>query len=288
MSLQTFLFRKMCEKSDKKRDAGLTVPPDISPQYNLMYGDSPQWHLLDIYRPKQANGKLPVIVSFHGGGWIYGTKETYRYYCMSLAAMGFAVVNPTYRLAPEYRFPAALEDMNNVFSFVLKYAEKYGFDTENIFGVGDSSGATGIAAYTLLLSNAEYAAKLPVKPPEGLLLRGIALNCGVYSMEGRRKAFRDILPKDHFGEALDLLDIAKHITAAFPPCYLMTAQGDFNLKQPEMLIPALRTHGVPYQCKIWGDESNPPGHVFHCNLRDPNAAAANSAETAFFKSLLVS
>lgn len=98
---------------------------------------------LDVYRPKATNieEKLPVIVSVHGGGWVYGDKEGYQYYCMSLAQRGFAVVNFSYRLAPESKFPASIIDTNLVFGWILDHAEEYGFDTENIFAVGDSAGA---------------------------------------------------------------------------------------------------------------------------------------------------
>ena len=63
-----------------------------------------KWQKLDVYRQKDATGKLPVIVSVHGGGWVYGDKERYQFYCMDLAERGFAVVNFSYRLAPEYKF----------------------------------------------------------------------------------------------------------------------------------------------------------------------------------------
>ena len=104
-------------------------------------------------------------------------------------------------------------------------------------------------------------------------------------MEGKKIIMRDLLPKENPDAALALLDIPKHITAAFPPCYLMSARGDFNAAQPETLIPALERSGVRYQCKIWGDAQNPLGHVFHCNIRDAHAAAANRAELAFFRAL---
>lgn len=283
MSLQTYLFRFMCKRSDTRRDAGLTVPDDIETHLNLPYGSDRKWQLLDIYLPKHRQDNLPVIVNFHGGGWVYGTKETYRYYCMSLAQQGFAVVNPSYRLAPKHRFPAAFEDINCVFGYLRKHADAYGLDSDRILGIGDSAGATGIAAYALLLTNPDYAALFPVKPPEKLHLRGIALNCGLYSTEGMRDALRDLLPKGKEDETLHLLDIPAHITADFPPCFLMTAYGDFYRDQPEKLIPALEAHGVRYQYKLWGDESKPLGHVFHCNIRDENAALANQEEIAFFK-----
>ena len=84
--------------SDAKRDAGLTTPSDIQRFDNISYGKDPVWQSLDLYRPKSMDGKkLPVIVSVHGGAWVYGTKEIYQFYCMRLAQFGFAVVNFNYR-----------------------------------------------------------------------------------------------------------------------------------------------------------------------------------------------
>ena len=95
---------------------GMNTPEDIERWDNIVYGhDDREMQRLDVYRPKQAQGEdLPVIISVHGGAWMYGDKERYQYYCMSLAQRGFAVVNFTYRLAPESKFPAQLEDVNLV------------------------------------------------------------------------------------------------------------------------------------------------------------------------------
>lgn len=286
MSLQSRLFRKMWTKNDARRDAGLTVPEDIVTDCDLCYGTDRKWHLLDIYRPENAAGKLPVLVNFHGGGWFYGTKETYRYYCMELARQGFAVVNPSYRLAPENRFPAPFEDINSVFEYVLRHAEEYGFDTERIIGIGDSAGGTGIGTYACLLTDPALAERFPVTPPNGLHLRALGLNCGLYSMENKRKALRDFLPKGREEETLQLLHIPAHITENFPPCFLMTAVQDFLRDQPGEIIPLLEKHGIRYEYRLYGDEQHPLGHVFHCNMKDQNAHAANAEELQFFRTLL--
>ena len=151
MSIASSLLRWAFKRGDDKRDAGLTTPEDIRRFDDLRYGEDPKWNVLDVYRPKGAEGKLPVIVSVHGGGWVYGDKERYQYYCMSLAQQGFAVVNFTYRLAPKYKFPAQLEDTNAVFCWLMDNAETYGLDTTRVFGVGDSAGAhiSGASADTI-------------------------------------------------------------------------------------------------------------------------------------------
>ena len=131
MSLISWYIRYNFKKGDRKRDAGLSTPPEIQRYDDIVYGESKKWQILDVYRPKDKAGKLPVILSVHGGGWVYGTKETYQFYCMDLAKRGFAVVNFTYRLAPEHRYPAQIEDTNAVVEWILKHSEEYGFDTDN-------------------------------------------------------------------------------------------------------------------------------------------------------------
>ena len=155
------------------RDAGLTTPDDIQRFDNIVYGEDKVWQSLDVYRPKAINieEKLAVIVSVHGGGWVYGDKKTYQFYCMSLAQRGFAVVNFSYRLAPESKFPASIIDTNLVFGWILDHAEEYGFDTENVFAVGDSAGAHMLGLYTNLCTNPKYAkgGRWTGGAPKGLL-----------------------------------------------------------------------------------------------------------------------
>ena len=285
MSLNAYIFRYMCTKSDRKRDAGLTTPAGIVRHDNIQYGTDRKWHLLDVYRPKDAADPLPVIVSFHGGGWVYGTKEVYQYYCMCLAEKGFAVVNYNYRLAPRYRFPAPFEDTNALFQWITDHAAEYGLDTARMFGAGDSAGALGIALYACILTNPAYAKRYAFAPPAGITLRGLALNCGLYTTADKADALRDFLPKQNPAEALNALDLVQHITKDFPPCYVMTANKDFLKEEPKLLLPVLEKCGVRYEYKLYGDDAQPRGHVFHCNIRDELAVAANDAECAFFRSI---
>lgn len=285
MSLGAYIFRFMCSRSDRKRDAGLTAPADIERTGHIVYGKDAKWQSLELYRPEDATGLLPVIVSFHGGGWVYGTKEVYQYYCMSLAAHGFAVINYNYRLAPEHRFPAAFADTNAVFHWLMQHAAEYRLDTERIFAVGDSAGALGIGLYAAILTNPAFAERWSFRPPEGLRLRGLALNCGMYTTAGKADSLRDFLPKTDAENALQMLDLVQHITADFPPCFVMTANQDFLREEPKILLPVLERYGIRHAYQLYGDEAHPLGHVFHCNMRSAQAKAANDAECAFFRAL---
>ncbi|MGM9906039.1 alpha/beta hydrolase, partial [Lactobacillus sp.] len=119
-------LRSEFKASDDKRDEGLpTEIPEVERINDISYGPDPKWNLLDIYLPKDRTGKVPVIISIHGGGWVYGTKETYQFYGMGLAKEGFAFVNFNYRLAPDVQFPSELDDVNRVMHWVAEHGAEY-------------------------------------------------------------------------------------------------------------------------------------------------------------------
>ena len=105
MSLQSIMFNINASKSDKKRDAAIPLPSGVTEYRDIAYGHHGKENLLDVYIPEGAEGPLPTIVSIHGGGYVYGSKEIYRRYGMDMARRGFAFVNFNYRLAPKWRFP---------------------------------------------------------------------------------------------------------------------------------------------------------------------------------------
>ena len=119
MSKNSDKIREDFGTGDKKRDAGLKTPETVERYDDISYGPHPTWNLLDVYRPKKEIGNhLPVIAIVHGGAWVYGDKDVYQYYAMSLAERGFSVVNFSYRLAPEFRYPTALEDICKAFEWI--------------------------------------------------------------------------------------------------------------------------------------------------------------------------
>lgn len=292
MSQASDHIRRSFQEGDDVRDFGLTTPEDIVRYDDLVYGADPRWQSLDVYRPRAAEGKrLPVIVSIHGGGWVYGDKERYQFYCMSLAQRGFAVVNFTYRLAPEYQYPAALEDTNLVFTWVLAHGEEYGFDTKHIFAVGDSAGGHYLGLYALICTNPEYAAEYPFRVPEGFAPTAIALNCGVYAIglgkdhsgELNRLLMADLLPGKGTERELELISVPDHVTKRYPPTFLMTCTGDFLKQQAPILAAKLMEHDVPFVYRYYGDAEHELGHVFHCNMKMEDARFCNDEECDFFR-----
>ena len=77
MSETSDRVRALFKQGDDIRDAGLTTPPEVERFDDIVYGSDPVWQSLDVYRPRAARtdgalDPLPVIVSCHGGGWVYG------------------------------------------------------------------------------------------------------------------------------------------------------------------------------------------------------------------------
>lgn len=294
MGSQADIVRREFGASDKKRDAGLTTPDTIERFDNIQYGEDPVWNILDVYRPKDKKGcKLPVIVSVHGGGWVYGDKEVYQFYCMSLAEHGFAVVNYTYRLAPENKYPKSIEDTNDVFEWVLRHSEEYDFNTDYIFGVGDSAGAHMLGLYSAICTNDDCAKLYAFKVPNGFKPTAIALNCGKYSMNDEMKndkmtssLVNEYLPNGGTDEEYKLIDVVRYITEDYVPVFYMTCTGDFLEKQAPLLGAKLIEKHIPHEFHYYGDSKNVLGHVFHCNVRLDDAKKCNKDECDYFKKFI--
>ena len=293
MSFVSFMMRRGSKKSDAKRDAGLIYPDDVIRIENIAYGED-KMQVLDVYRPRDTEETLPVIVSVHGGGWVYGDKELYSHYCLGLAQRGFVVVNFSYRLSPENKFPCHLEDTVSVFNLILKHAARFGMDKENIFAVGDSAGGHILALFCAMCTNPEFAAKFDFKVCEGFVPKAVALNCAVLDMDVARNGMagttmqlmKDVMPKNKMEEYLQLANPIAYVNEKFPPCYIMTSNEDFLKEQPDSFMRKLDACGISYKYKLYGDEVDKLGHVFHLDMRNETGKLCNDEQCTYFKSFI--
>lgn len=282
-------IRSEWKKGDDQRDAGLPLEvPGVTRINNLAYGPDPKWHLLDIYRPQNVTRKIPTIISIHGGGWCYGTKETYQFYGLGLAKRGFAFINPNYRLAPEVTFPAELDDVDRYIHWVAQHAAEYNLDPENVFLVGDSAGGQMAEQYVAILKNPSYRQKFGYQLTN-LHFRAVALNsAAVFLLDpgmigGPVKGYftDEVLLKQR-----DLLATEEYINDNFLPTFISTANQDFIHDASVKFADFLTEKGIEHVFKEYGDQEHPRPHVFLINQKDPIAAQANDDEVAFFKKYL--
>ena len=295
MSLTSHIVRTLFTIGDLKRDLGWVPPTDVEAIENVSYGSCDKWHLLDLYRPKDTEGKLPVLLNIHGGAWVYGDKKVYAPYCMYLATQGFAVVNASYRLAPKHTFPAPLEDVGAMVEWVVDHAEEYGLDLSNLFFVGDSAGAHLATAYTAVQLNEAYANSFPgIKVDERFIPKGLLLNCGVFDMEVEWKKqgraltpfLTDLLGEKPTVEAVKQMSPAQYITSGFPPVHLTTSNGDFLRKHSYRLKEVLEKKSVEVVFKEYGEKKKPQGHVFHLNLKNKVGQECNAEQLEFVKQMM--
>ena len=110
-----------------------------------------------LYRPILLTGSpgvtpLPCVIFFHGGGWVLGDLDTHDRLCRTLAQAGqCAVAAVDYRLAPEHRFPAAVEDAIAATKWIAAQADSLGLDPARLVVAGDSAGGNLAAVVALAL-----------------------------------------------------------------------------------------------------------------------------------------
>jgi acetyl esterase len=110
---------------------------------------------LRLYRPHTSGQALPVLLYLHGGGWTIGDLDTHDVLCRQLAReAGGAVVAVDYRMGPEHRFPAAVDDCVEAFRWVLAQAPDLHLDPRRTAVGGDSAGGNLAAALCLVQRDA--------------------------------------------------------------------------------------------------------------------------------------
>lgn len=137
------------------------LPPITSPMHIedlLILGEGGDL-LLRTYRPPNLVSGAPCTLYFHGGGWVVGSVVTHQRVCHRLAALtGSLVISVDYRLAPEHKFPAALDDALAAFSWVVANAHVLGIDPRRITVAGDSAGANLAAVLALSAARGDIPA----------------------------------------------------------------------------------------------------------------------------------
>lgn len=137
------------------------TPPAVDVSHKVIPGPSPEDILVRIYTPKKGSGPFPVIVYYHGGGWVIANLDTYDASARALAKKSEAiVVSVAYRQAPEHMYPAAHEDAFAAYQWVVENAAEINGDSDRIATAGESAGGNLAVAVPIMAK--ERDVKLPV------------------------------------------------------------------------------------------------------------------------------
>jgi acetyl esterase len=243
-----------------------------------------------VYRPSDDTD-LPVLVWFHGGGWTIGSLETHDMTCRSLTnATGCTVVSVDYRLAPEHKFPAAVDDCFAATEWVAANATDLGGDPERIAVGGDSAGGN-LAAVVSLLARDAGAPRLmfqllvyPVTDHE-FDRPSMHENATGYFLEreSMRWFYDHYLRTERDGADWRFSPFRADDLSGLPPAFVLTAEFDPLRDQGEAYARALEEAGVPVEARRYDG-------VFHGffgmrDLMEPAQEAFDDVTKALRKAL---
>jgi acetyl esterase/lipase len=195
----------------------------------LRYGADPR-NMLDVYRPAAGNQDAPVIVFFYGGNWVSGKRQDYAFVGRALAARGFVVVIPDYRLYPQVRYPDFLDDGAAAVAWTVRQIAAHGGNPKNIFLMGHSAGAYNAAMLALDPRWLEH---------QGMtrsMLRGWIGLAGPYDFLPVQN--RTTQPVFNAPETPPDSQPLRHVSALAPPALLIAASKD------KLVDPARNTGGL--------------------------------------------
>lgn len=275
--------------------SGRAVKKDVEVIRDLRYRETGLTeHLLDIYRPQNRQGPLPVIFYVHGGGFSLLSKETHWIFGYSFARRGYVVVNINYRLAPRYLFPAGAQDVAHAWAWVQQHIADYGGDPTRVAFAGESAGANLATVLTIASCSprpepwAREVYELN-RPPLAVLPA-----CGLFQVSDSGRFHREKrvgsfisarladLMESYLGGLVDgdarayeladplvIIEQAQQWERPLPPFFLPVGTADPVLNDTQRLEAALKRSGVTQVTKYYAGQP----HAFHAFHFLPQARA---------------
>jgi acetyl esterase/lipase len=211
-----------------------------------------------IYTPTSGTGPLPVVVYYHGGGWVIANKEVYDAGARALSKMANAiVVSVDYRQGPEHKFPAAHDDAFAAYQWALANAASIGGDPKRVALAGESAGG-GLAVATAIMAR-DKQVQMPVAVVSVYPIAGSDTTTASYVENANAKPLNRAMMSWFFENYLngpqDRADPRVNLLAAdlkgLPPTTIINAQIDPLRTEGEMLAEKLRGAGVSVEQKTY-------------------------------------
>ncbi|MBO4446446.1 MAG: alpha/beta hydrolase fold domain-containing protein [Clostridia bacterium] len=174
--------------------------PAVKDEYDITFcEENPVVCKADLHYPASADGKLPVLLNIHGGGWIIGDKSNSTSYCLQIADSGFFVMNINYgmpaKILPplfnkvdpkenhraDWLWPYPIQTHFKAMKWLEENADKYNLDLSKVFVSGDSAGSHMTGVVCACFCDDDYAKALGVEKPS-FEPKGYVMNCGIYKV----------------------------------------------------------------------------------------------------------
>lgn len=259
--------------------------PTVTMEKDIVYDENyPYICKGDIFYDKkyEEQGKYPVIINIHGGGFVGGDKRHRKSISSYYATKGWFVYNINHRLSPLYPFPSGNIDCMKALNFLKELEEKYNLDLNRVIVTGDSSGAY-FATYLVAASTNKELRKTISMPDPEVKIAGLISFCGPYDI---KVALQSPLPfgltrdigQSFFGMTINKdfsnLDEYPYITEISPnnyvnkdwcPAFIAYSEKDILCKgQGEFLKTKLESEGV----KVFSHNSVKmlDNHCYHLDM----------------------
>lgn len=284
---QTAKQERTLEEWLRRHDSENPFPADVSLTKNIDYlGDGKACHRMDLYRPANCAQPLPVLINIHGGGFLLGKKEVNRLFCAQMCGFGFLVCCLEYPLVPDVDIFQVFQDLTVGINHVASVAAQYGGDPERLYLCGDSAGAylcTYLAAMQNNLSMAQAAHVAQIKPQ----IKALGLISGMFYICKHDK-IGFFLPDSVYGRGW-----RKHVffpytnpenpvlAGCLPPCFLVTAKGDFLRHYSRSFAKVLQKNGIETRL-LDVDAGKKLPHAFSAMLPETQEAQNANRDMAAF------
>ena len=272
-----------------KKQGKPTAPQPVAKVEDRMIGGAAGQIPARVYWPS-GSGPFPILVYYHGGGWVIGSAEVYDATPRALVNLaGCVVVSVNYRLAPEHKFPAAHDDAAAAYEWVLKNAASLSGDPRRVAVGGESAGGNLAVATAMAARDRKW-------PPPSSVMAVYPIASGdtsspSYRENAQAKPLNKAMMEWFFGHyqraAADRqdprIDLVRANLAGLPPTVIVTAQIDPLRSEGETLAARLRAAGVSVSARDYAGVT----HEFFgmsavvAKAKDAQAFAAGFLKTGF-------
>ena len=264
-----------------RRDLGGPPVPVDQVGDRLLPGNIPA----RVYTPA-GPGPKPVLLYFHGGGWVLGGLDTVDAPCRRLAnAAGCVVVSVDYRLAPEHKFPIPAEDCYTATRHVAENAAAFGADRDRIAVGGDSAGGNLAAAVTIMARDRggpRLSFQLLIYPATDFAFDTPSYRAYAEGFGLTRKAARwywsQYLPRPEDAANPLASPLRAQDLRNLPPARVITAEYDPLRDEGEAYAARLRAAGVRAEVRRFDGQIH--GFFSMCGIMDQGKAAIDDAAAA--------
>lgn len=247
---------------------------------------------LRIYTPKTGKSAYPVIVYYHGGGWVFANLDTYNASAEGLANQVEAVVvSVAYRQAPENKFPTAHNDCYAAYEWAVKNAASINGDPKKVAVVGESAGGNLACAISVMARDKGF--QLPTYQVLVYPIAGYDFATPSYQESDSTKPLSSGLMKWFFEKYLNsaadgknpLISLVTANLKGLPPTTIISAQYDPLRSEGETLADNLKKAGVETNRQVYDGTT----HEFFGmaavvdQAKDAQALAAADLKTSFHK-----